>query len=93
MFFGASFAITQKYIISQAHDDYEGPLVNKSSDNHGPRYFLLAVTFFHVSGYMMASFPTKYYQFVLSQVVCPPTGASMLFSPGMYQSVYEYKRI
>ncbi|GAM89554.1 hypothetical protein ANO11243_075930 [Dothideomycetidae sp. 11243] len=60
-----------------------GPFVGKVFDNFGPRYLLLAGTFFHVLGLMMASISTEYYQFVLSQGVCSPIGASMLFLPAM----------
>ena len=46
-----------------------GPIWGKMYDNYGPRYLILAGTFFHVFGLMMASISTKYYQFVLSQGV------------------------
>lgn len=61
-----------------------GPFVGKFFDNFGPRYLLLAGTFLHVLGLMMASLSTEYYQFFLSQGVCSPIGASMLFFPGEY---------
>ncbi|CAK7232824.1 hypothetical protein SCUCBS95973_008388 [Sporothrix curviconia] len=60
-----------------------GPLVGKTFDNYGPRYLLLAGTFFHVFGLMMASLSSEYYQFILTQGVCSPIGASMLFFPAM----------
>ncbi|CAK7228495.1 hypothetical protein SBRCBS47491_006922 [Sporothrix bragantina] len=59
-----------------------GPLVGKAFDNYGPRFLLLAGTFFHVFGLMMASLSSQYYQFLLSQGVCSPIGASMIFFPG-----------
>lgn len=40
-------------------------------------------SFLHVFGLMMASLSKKYYQFVLSQGVCSPLGASMIFYPSM----------
>ena len=38
-------------------------------------------SFLHVFGLMMASISTEYYQFLLSQAVCSPIGASMVFYP------------
>lgn len=60
----------------------KGPFVGKLFDNYGPRYLLLAGTVLHVFGLMMASVSKEYYQFILSQGVCSPIGASMLFFPG-----------
>ncbi|KAL8705536.1 MAG: hypothetical protein Q9201_001353 [Fulgogasparrea decipioides] len=60
-----------------------GPIWGKLYDNHGPRYILLGGTFFHVFGLMMASLSHEYYQFILSQGVCSPIGASMIFYPAM----------
>jgi MFS family permease len=60
-----------------------GPFVGKLFDNYGPRYLLLAGTLLHVFGLMMASLSSQYYQFILSQGVCSPIGASMLFFPAM----------
>ena len=56
--------------------------MGKLFDNYGPRYLLLGGTFLHVFGLMMASLSSEYYQFILSQGVCSPIGASMLFFPG-----------
>ena len=42
---------------------------------------MLIGSFLHVFGLMMASISTKYYQFLLSQAVCSPIGASMIFYP------------
>lgn len=50
-------------------------------DNYGPRWLLLIGSFLHVFGLMMASISTEYYQFLLSQGVCSPIGASMVFYP------------
>lgn len=60
-----------------------GPIIGKLYDNYGPRWLLLAGSFLHVFGLMMASLATEYYQFVLSQGICSPIGASMLFYPAM----------
>ncbi|KAL1896075.1 hypothetical protein Sste5346_004814 [Sporothrix stenoceras] len=60
-----------------------GPLVGKAFDSYGPRYLLLAGTFLHVFGLMMASLSSQYYQFILSQGMCSPIGASMIFFPAM----------
>lgn len=59
-----------------------GPIVGKLFDNFGPRHLLMIGTVLHVLGLMMASLSTEYYQFLLSQGVCSPIGASMLFFPG-----------
>ena len=60
-----------------------GPFVGKLFDNFGPRYLLLGGTCLHVFGLMMASLSSQYYQFILSQGVCSPIGASMVFFPAM----------
>ncbi|KAL9014321.1 MAG: hypothetical protein Q9173_001029 [Seirophora scorigena] len=60
-----------------------GPFWGKVYDNHGPRYLLLVGSFLHVFGLMMASLSTEYYQFILSQGVCSPIGASLIFYPAM----------
>lgn len=60
-----------------------GLWVGRIYDNFGPRYLLLVGTFLHVFGLMMASISTEYYQFILSQGICSPIGASMLFYPAM----------
>lgn len=62
---------------------FGGPVVGKLYDNYGPRYILLTGTFLHVFGLMMASISTQYYQLLLSQGVCSPIGASMIFYPAM----------
>ncbi|KAK9447082.1 major facilitator superfamily domain-containing protein [Limtongia smithiae] len=70
-----------------------GPFVGKLFDNYGPRYLLLTGTFFHVFGLMMASISSEYYQFLLSQGICSPIGASMLFFPAMTSCIsWFFKR-
>ncbi|MCJ1265419.1 hypothetical protein MMC22_005296 [Lobaria immixta] len=60
-----------------------GPIWGKLYDRNGPRYLLLAGTALHVFGLMMASLSSTYYQFILSQGICSPIGASMIFYPAM----------
>ncbi|KAK4694900.1 hypothetical protein P7C71_g2757, partial [Lecanoromycetidae sp. Uapishka_2] len=60
-----------------------GPIWGKVYDNYGPRYLLLAGSFLHVFGLMMASISKEYYQFLLSQGICSPIGASLIFYPAM----------
>ncbi|KAL9129740.1 MAG: hypothetical protein Q9217_001898 [Psora testacea] len=60
-----------------------GPIAGKLYDNYGPRYILLIGSCFHVFGLMMASISSKYYQFFLSQGLCSPIGASLIFYPAM----------
>ncbi|MCJ1482695.1 hypothetical protein MMC06_002861, partial [Schaereria dolodes] len=60
-----------------------GPVCGKLYDNYGPRYLLLGGTFLHVFGLMMTSLSTEYYQFILSQGICSPLGASAVFYPAM----------
>ena len=60
-----------------------GPVCGKIYDNYGPRYLLLGGSILHVFGLMMASISTEYYQFVLSQGICSPIGASAVFYPAM----------
>jgi len=60
-----------------------GLWVGRVYDNYGPRWLLLFGTFFHVFGLMMASISTKYYQLILSQGLCSPIGASMIFYSSM----------
>jgi len=60
-----------------------GLWVGRVYDNYGPRILLLIGTFLHVFGLMMASISHTYYQFLLSQGVCSPLGASMIFYPSM----------
>ncbi|KAG8415050.1 hypothetical protein J3458_008932 [Metarhizium acridum] len=57
------------------------PFVGKLFDHFGPRSLLLVGTFLHVFGLMMASISSKYYQFILSQSICSPIGASMILQP------------
>ncbi|KAI9809617.1 MAG: hypothetical protein M1825_000049 [Sarcosagium campestre] len=56
-----------------------GPFVGKLYDNHGPKYILLIGSFLHVFGLMMASISSQYYQFILTQGLLSPIGASMIF--------------
>ncbi|KAJ5082920.1 monocarboxylate permease [Penicillium argentinense] len=59
---------------------FAGPLFGILFDNYGPRWILLAGTFLHVFGLMMASLSTEYYQFILAQGICSPLGASAIFN-------------
>ncbi|KAE8150439.1 major facilitator superfamily domain-containing protein [Aspergillus avenaceus] len=58
---------------------FGGPIVGVFFDNFGPRWILIAGTFFHVFGLMMVSISKEYYQFILAQGVCSPIGTSALF--------------
>ncbi|KAM6514104.1 hypothetical protein FALCPG4_015267 [Fusarium falciforme] len=58
-----------------------GPFVGRAFDNFGPRYLLLVGTLLHIFGLMMASISSQYYQFILSQAICSPLGASMVLYP------------
>jgi nitrate/nitrite transporter NarK len=50
-------------------------------------------SFLHVFGLMMASISTEYYQFLLSQAVCSPIGASMVFYPSFSATLtWFYKK-
>ena len=60
---------------------FGGAFVGNIFDNYGARYLLLVGTFLHVFGLMMTSISTEYYQFLLSQAICSPIGASMVFYP------------
>ncbi|KAH7369981.1 riboflavin transporter MCH5 [Rhexocercosporidium sp. MPI-PUGE-AT-0058] len=60
-----------------------GPVFGKVFDNYGPKWLLLAGTFFHIFGLMMTSLSTKYYQFILAQGVCSALGASAIFYAAM----------
>ena len=60
---------------------FGGTFVGKIFDDYGPRYLLLVGTFLHVFGLMMTSLSTQYYQLLLSQAICSPIGASMVFYP------------
>lgn len=60
----------------------QGPIVGTTYDKYGPRYILLAGSFLHVFGLMMASLATEYYQFLLAQGVCSAIGVSAIFLPG-----------
>ncbi|KAF1942167.1 MFS general substrate transporter [Clathrospora elynae] len=59
-----------------------GPMVGFVYDNHGPKYLLLFGTFFHLSGLMMASVCTEYWQFILAQGICSPLGLNCIFQAG-----------
>ncbi|KAF7594357.1 hypothetical protein BBP40_009592 [Aspergillus hancockii] len=58
---------------------FGGPIVGVFFDNFGPRWVLIAGTFFHVFGLMMVSISNEYYQFILAQGVCSPIGTSAIF--------------
>ncbi|KAG8529254.1 uncharacterized protein KY384_005889 [Bacidia gigantensis] len=60
-----------------------GPIAGKLYDNYGPKWILLVGSFFHVFGLMMASISTTYYQFLLSQGLCSPIGACLIFYSAM----------
>ncbi|CEL11223.1 Putative MFS monocarboxylate transporter (Mct) [Aspergillus calidoustus] len=55
-----------------------GPFVGRLFDAYGPRWLLLIGSLLHVFGLMMASLASEYYQFILSQSICSPLGASMV---------------
>ncbi|GLA14127.1 hypothetical protein AnigIFM62618_011548 [Aspergillus niger] len=55
-----------------------GPFVGRLFDAYGPRWLLLIGSLLHVFGLLMASFASRYYQFILSQSICSPLGASMV---------------
>ncbi|RAH57317.1 MFS monocarboxylate transporter [Aspergillus piperis CBS 112811] len=55
-----------------------GPFVGRLFDAYGPRWLLLTGSLLHVFGLMMASLSSQYYQFILSQSICSPLGASMV---------------
>ncbi|KAJ5898791.1 MFS transporter asaE [Penicillium taxi] len=59
---------------------FPSPIFGILFDSYGPRWILLAGTFLHVFGLMMTSLSTEYYQFILSQGICSPLGASAIFS-------------
>ncbi|KAL4929422.1 uncharacterized protein BDV17DRAFT_281405 [Aspergillus undulatus] len=58
-----------------------GPIVWRINDTYGPRYLILAGTFFHVFGLMMISICKEYYQILLAPGICSAIGTSCLFSP------------
>lgn len=60
-----------------------GPIAGLLFDNYGPRWLLIAGSFTHVFGLMMASISTEYYQFLLSQGICSAIGASFIVTPAM----------
>lgn len=60
-----------------------GPFAGKIFDDFGPRNLLIAGTFMHVFGLMMASISKEYYQFMLSQAVCSAIGSSFIFTAGV----------
>jgi hypothetical protein len=59
---------------------FPGPIVGFMFDNYGPKYLLIAGTFFHVFGLMMTSLCTEYYQFILAQGICSPLGLNCIFN-------------
>ena len=61
----------------------EGPIVGRIYDSYGPRYLLFIGTLFHVFGLMMTSLSSSYFQIFLSQSVCSPLGAGMIFYPAI----------
>jgi hypothetical protein len=61
-----------------------GTFAGKVFDDYGPRYLLVAGTFFHVFGLMMISISKTYYQILLNQAICSAIGAS-LFSVLRFQ--------
>lgn len=52
-------------------------------DKYGPRYLILAGSFLHVFGLMMASISTEYYQVLLSQGICSAVGVAAIFQPAL----------
>ncbi|KAF1973027.1 MFS general substrate transporter [Bimuria novae-zelandiae CBS 107.79] len=59
---------------------FPGPIVGFLFDNHGPKYMIVAGTFFHVFGLMMTSLCKEYYQFILAQGICSPLGLNCIFN-------------
>lgn len=55
------------------------PVFGKIFDSYGPRYSMMAGSFFLVLGIMMMSLSTEYYQFMLAQSVCTGLGAAAIF--------------
>lgn len=60
-----------------------GPWVGQVLDRYGHREVLAVGTFLHIFGLMMTSLSTEYYQFILAQGICSPTGMCMIFNPVM----------
>ncbi|KAK0105967.1 hypothetical protein ONS95_004476 [Cadophora gregata] len=60
-----------------------GPIVGSLYDRYGPRYLIIAGSFLHVFGLMMASISTEYYQIMLAQGVCSAIGVSLIFQPAL----------
>ncbi|KAJ6779436.1 hypothetical protein PWT90_10268 [Aphanocladium album] len=58
---------------------FMGPFIGVLFDKYGPEKLLIAGSFLHVFGLMMASISTKYYQFLLSQGVCSAIGVAAVF--------------
>ncbi|KAN0083543.1 Major facilitator superfamily domain containing protein [Elaphomyces granulatus] len=56
-----------------------GPIFGRLFDSYGPRWPLLIGSLLHVFGLMMTSISSEYYQFILSQGICSPLGASAVF--------------
>jgi MFS family permease len=70
-----------------------GPVAGFVFDNYGPTKLLIAGSFLHVFGLMMASISTEYYQFMLSQGVCSPIGACCIFTAAVScVSTWFYKK-
>ncbi|KAJ4293269.1 hypothetical protein N0V90_008551 [Kalmusia sp. IMI 367209] len=59
---------------------FPGPIVGFLYDNHGPKYLIIAGTFFHVLGLMMTSLCKEYWQFILAQGICSPLGLNCIFN-------------
>lgn len=59
------------------------PVIGQLYDRFGPRLVILAGSFLHVFGLMMASLSTNYYQLLLSQGVCSALGICAIFQPCM----------
>ncbi|RAL04114.1 MFS general substrate transporter [Aspergillus ibericus CBS 121593] len=60
-----------------------GPIVGRLSDTVGPRAVVMAGSFLHVFGLMMASISTKYYQVLLAQGICSSIGLSAIAQPAL----------
>ncbi|KAM3539431.1 hypothetical protein ARSEF1564_007648, partial [Beauveria bassiana] len=58
---------------------FMGPPIGVLFDRYGPEKLLVAGSFLHVFGLMMASISTQYYQFLLSQGVCSAVGVAAVF--------------
>lgn len=71
---------------------FGGLPVGLLNDNYGSRWLLLSGTFLHVFGLMMASISSTLYQLLLSQGICSPIGAALVFYPALAASSSWFQR-